>query len=732
MKKNLSFTLVCLYFLFSTHAQIGESDVYEFNMTKKEEHLPSSEIIEFNMIAPSTEFLLFYEGEINQELEQSKLFEPQGEFENKKMYQDRLTQAELFRKEIHKKYDEKYTNYIQAQATALRKKIQLSYQEVNIKIDQIDRYNPDLEFFQVKILGEWGMLKIPLSQAPSFKKNIEKVKVIGQSQLLGDGLTLDTFNIVIFHPEIKQQYQYGKHRAPLFMEEENIEVIENNSIEEGVPNLNAYVSFEEPSGNQLLDANEKASIIILITNEGKGTARNIHIKNLNIEKNPHLVVRRPEAIKEIPPGQKKIMKIGLEANEYIQTTDLLFNLSFSEERIYPPPSVNITIQVQGFKPPNISLSNVGIEEIQGNDINNIIENGEVIKVTAILENIGELVGNDIETQVIINNNEKNILILQTKEFPISQNIEELKPGDQYPIKFVFSPNYKFSSEKLPIHLKVKEKFSKVEKIIPLNLRMKEKLLATQDIEIKGVYGALGNRRDYALFFCVSEYKNDNLIDLDNPIINSEEIAKELREHYGFNTEVVKNPTIDQIWDKIEEYTNNFNNNTDNLYHASGQLLIYFTGHGEREYFLPSDANPSALYRTAFSYNDGRNSIDDINCHHILVAIDACYSGNFRPEKFKSGREWGRPDELSEKEKVLNDHIKYKTRRYLTSSKDEKTPDKSDFAKGILMALRQKKHKNGILRADQIYSNYLNNLRPKPLFDTFGKDEAGSSFLFIEK
>lgn len=62
-------------------------------------------------------------------------------------------------------------------------------------------------------------------------------------------------------------------------------------------------------------------------------------------------------------------------------------------------------------------------------------------------------------------------------------------------------------------------------------------------------------KDYALFFAVNQYDKMRL--LSNPIRDAEAIAKELENQYGFNTEVVENPTLDQIEQKLKTYQKQF-------------------------------------------------------------------------------------------------------------------------------------------------------------------------------
>ena len=724
----LLFMLSCPFLLLS---QSNSSGKIKLNMSKKPKS-SSSGVIQLNMVAPNSKHLRFYEGEIAQELEQSGLFAPRGEFEKIEMYQQRLQRAKAFEKEVQQKYKKKYEQYLLEQELALQRKVRNSFEKVDLQIDELGRYDPDNEFFPIKIAGEWKSVRIPWAAAKSFKLQVDKARATADRQLMADGENYHLFNYTVYHPISNQSYPIGKHQEPLYLDQISLADGDQTEGQNGIPELTAKVTFVDPSGNRLLDAKEKAGLEIEIKNTGQGTARQIHAL-LNNQGYPNLSVRRPVAISEIHPGQSAKMSIGLEAGERIQARNLTFNLSFSEANFFPPAPVNITIGVQGLKPAQVVLAERGIEELQGTQ-NNTIENGELIKVTAVLENQGELPAENLKIKALVRN--KNITLRQQREFPWEVTIDKVAAGEQHIFEFVFALNYNFSETNLPIELNLIEGLTGVQSTIPLDLKMREKTQATQNIQIKGVYGTLGNRRDYALIFAVSDYDNEKLVDLDRPIKDGEELENELREHYDFQTELIKNPTYDDIENKIAEYERNFKVNKNNLYHPSGQLLIYFTGHGEtyREtgYFMPADADPDRISRTGLPYDVWRTRLNEINCDHLLVAIDACYSGYFFKDKFKSGRDWSRPEEQTKQDQILNDHVKLKTRLFVTSSTDQKTPDKSDFAKEILNALRKKDHAHGILFAKEIYASYLNKLRPRPLLGSFGDDQGGSTFIFIEK
>lgn len=246
------------------------------------------------------------------------------------------------------------------------------------------------------------------------------------------------------------------------------------------------------------------------------------------------------------------------------------------------------------------------------------------------------------------------------------------------------------------------------------------------------------RRDYALFFAVNDYPpGSGFDDLGKPIENAEAIAKELHERYGFQTEVVKNPTLDQISAKLREYQAFFAKNPQGKYPSTGQLLIYFAGHGISEdnngYFVPSDGNGKKLYSTAFAYEIWRPFINKIDCRHILVAIDACYSVTFDPDWYSKKMDpntFKRPGELSEGDKLLLANETDKCRIAFTSDGEEdKVPERSNFARKFLEGLQAGPRQDGILTSEGLAA-YLRFAAPKPRLTEFGDDQKGS-FLFVQ-
>ncbi len=238
--------------------------------------------------------------------------------------------------------------------------------------------------------------------------------------------------------------------------------------------------------------------------------------------------------------------------------------------------------------------------------------------------------------------------------------------------------------------------------------------------------------DRALFFAVNDY--ERMTDLSNPIQNASDIAAELERRYGFETEVVPNPKFEAIERKIADYKRQYSSGR---YDKQGQLLIFFTGHGVKKgsngYFMPADADPDRPYTLGIEYDYWRNEINDIDCKHILVAIDACHSITFDPNwENKPDRDFKRPGERFNDQVLLN-HKNYRARLFFTSdAKGNQTPDRSTFAEQFLAGLRTHRSSTRYLTSSELFASYMKKAAPTPGGGTFGSNDAGSAFLFFQQ
>ncbi len=238
-------------------------------------------------------------------------------------------------------------------------------------------------------------------------------------------------------------------------------------------------------------------------------------------------------------------------------------------------------------------------------------------------------------------------------------------------------------------------------------------------------------KDYALFFAINEYTF--WPKLANPVSDVEAIAKDLKDLYGFETEVVKNPDRTMILSTIEKYRAK-------TYGTDAQLLIFFSGHGEfnesskQGYFVPKDGKKADEFGDSYIEYEGlKRRITSLPCNHILLALDACYSGTADESIAMRGDPGQRPGANADAARTMyiSSSLQYKSRIMLTSGAKVRTPDKSAFVGKFLEALRAQGGNDGIINSPELFG-YLTTAMPKPVLNTFCDHEPGGEFLFIGK
>ncbi len=270
--------------------------------------------------------------------------------------------------------------------------------------------------------------------------------------------------------------------------------------------------------------------------------------------------------------------------------------------------------------------------------------------------------------------------------------------------------------------------------LPADAQQADRGLTPANAQTIAATERMGLGHNQAILFATNLYDDPKWPPLVNPVPDAEAIAKELRENYGFSVEVVTNPTREQIVRKLVEYHLK-------TYEPSDQLFIFFAGHGffddvVKQGFIVArnSASDDVTRGTYESYDDLRSNIDSIGAKHILLIMDACFSGTFDP-RVGAGSSRG-PDEYANISlaKLLDQRSHLETRKFITSGGKHYVSDgvpghHSPFAAHLLEALRLPQEKGGFLTFNALLDE-VDRTAQQPIPGEWGKNEPGSDFLFI--
>ena len=236
-------------------------------------------------------------------------------------------------------------------------------------------------------------------------------------------------------------------------------------------------------------------------------------------------------------------------------------------------------------------------------------------------------------------------------------------------------------------------------------------------------------KDHALFIAVNDYQH--WPKLQNPIREVEQIAAELSGQYDFETQILRNPTQEEILTALRHYNSK-------KYPDDGQLLIYFSGHGffddltKDGFFIPREGRLSDPVQTSYlAFSRLQRILESNPCQHILLAIDACYSGTFdKLVAIRGDITFGRPgDPAVAREVFIKRELTLRSRYFVASGKKEQTPDASNFAAYFLKSLRSGGGDDAIVTIEELRSELI-KANPRPHISAFGEHQNESNFLFI--
>ena len=239
-------------------------------------------------------------------------------------------------------------------------------------------------------------------------------------------------------------------------------------------------------------------------------------------------------------------------------------------------------------------------------------------------------------------------------------------------------------------------------------------------------------RSFALIYAVSEHDNA-AYNLDKPVEDARQLAQVLQTRYDFGEEqiiLVENPANREAFlDPLEDLGKRLR--------QEDQVLIFYAGHGiwdtdkEKGYWVPASGDKSRK-SSLFKLSDLEDELRTLNCRHVLLITDACFSGAL----FKN--RGGPLDKLAEDElqsanirKLALKHYQKPSRKALTSGNLETVPDESHFFRALIQYLET--NTLPYSWADQLF-NYIEiqlaRYDQQPLKGSLKGDTQGSDFIFI--
>jgi len=151
------------------------------------------------------------------------------------------------------------------------------------------------------------------------------------------------------------------------------------------PQLPATVQFYEPSGNNILDADETGKLVITVQNGGKGDAFDVRAELRTDNKLRGLSYDKTLSIGTVPSGGSVTKEISLKAVEDIPTDSVSFEIVIKEPNGFDASLLKIVFKTKAFEPPKLVVADIGIED---QNKNYRVEPMEIVELTVRVQNMG--------------------------------------------------------------------------------------------------------------------------------------------------------------------------------------------------------------------------------------------------------------------------------------------------------------------------------------------------------
>ena len=171
------------------------------------------------------------------------IFASKDEFESTTKYYKRIKEQNKLISDYRETYQSEKREENKKNEIVKLKKIKNSIEQIDFIITSIGKYDADYGTFSISILKQTLTIKIPNSEARTFKENYKNAKVTGLKFLKNNLKDYEITNIVIHHPITNSKYKFGKEIDTSILSENPFEG--EHIFDETKTLVMAFISYEE-------------------------------------------------------------------------------------------------------------------------------------------------------------------------------------------------------------------------------------------------------------------------------------------------------------------------------------------------------------------------------------------------------------------------------------------------------------------------------------------------------
>ena len=418
------------------------------------------------------------------------------------------------------------------------------------------------------------------------------------------------------------------------------------------PFLSAQIAFSEPSGNNMLDADEAGALVVTVKNSGKGDAYDVTAELASSKNLSGLSFDRRVTIGTVPAGGTVKKEIPLRASEDIVSDNLTFTVELKEANGFDPQPMKLSFKTKAFEPPKLAVVDVGItDQATGGSK---VEPGKIVDAVVRVQNLGHGDARSVRAELQLGQN-----VFVAGDSQTSFDLGGIPTGQFKDIKFSFYTNNRIKNgETIPITVQMVElrpRFNGNKNLaLVMNAPQKsaqEFVVAAVETVRKGDIQAVGGlsvdvdqnipegqkagKFDMAVVIGNRNYSASGAPDIDYAGRDAQVMRDYLTRTMGFdagNIIYAEDATLTKFYEIFGTKDDYKGKLFKWVKLGQSKVFIYYVGHGAPDaetaeaYFVPVDANPQYLKTSGYKLQTFYDNLAKIGADKVTVVIDACFSG----------------------------------------------------------------------------------------------------------
>ncbi len=401
-----------------------------------------------------------------------------------------------------------------------------------------------------------------------------------------------------------------------------------------VPNS---VKFEDATGNNAIDAEERCFVKFKVTNSGMGAGYGC-IARISGTGTMAGIKLEQKTLSIIPVGGTIDVTMPITTNMNTQDGQVTLLFQVDEPNGFGTDPMRVDVATRAFEAPFLQVTDYTVTGTQSA----VIERKKTFDLQVLLQNIKYGLAEDVSVSIELPN---GVMLLDGEE---RTKFAALEAGEQRSLVYSLITNNNYTAETIPIKIRVKEKYGKYAEDKNISLAMNQNFTSggkivvqerikqqgpivvatlTSDVDKNIPQSTKTNNNSFAFIIANENYKYEEPVAYAKN--DGDVFAEYCRRTLGMpqkNVKVFVNATLNDMNRAVSEMKN-----IAKAYEGDLNIVFYYAGHGIPDdknrdgYLLPIDGYGSSV-ATGYSINQLYSELGKMQAVQTVVLLDACFSG----------------------------------------------------------------------------------------------------------